>query len=314
MLIFLYGQDAYRSKEELRRMIEKNRIDNSDWFDFIRIDASDKQVEIFKELKQTADTVSMFSQKKLIIIEDVFSLNQESQDEILEFLKKKKIEDNKDITIVFWAESASPASPAGGSTNGLQKYLKSKAECKEFKPLQGAQLKKWVKDFIDKQKGSIDNLAVDKLIERVGNDLWRMSNELNKLLSHNKTICLGSVELLVRPEIDLNIFQLVDAIGYKQKTKVLFLFGQYIKSGESEYYLLSMIAYQIRNLIKVKTTKAIELLGLHPFVARKSSQQSENFTFEELKKIYHQLMIIDFESKLGKTDIIAALELFLTNL
>ncbi|HUT96122.1 MAG TPA: DNA polymerase III subunit delta [Candidatus Paceibacterota bacterium] len=307
MLIFLYGQDIYRSKEELRRMIEKNREADSDWFDFIRIDASDKQVEIFKELKQTTDTISMFSQKKLIIIEDVFSLNRESQDEILEFLKKKKIEDDKDITIIFWTSEADVK-------NNLFKYLKSKAEAGEFKPLQGAQLKKWIKDFIDKQKGLIDNSAVDKLIERVGNDLWRMSNELNKLFSHNKTIHLENVELLVRPEIDLNIFQLIDAIGHKQKTKVLSLFGQYIKSEESEYYLLSMIAYQIRNLIKVKTTKAIELLGLHPFVARKSSQQSENFTFEELKKIYHQLMIIDFESKLGKTDITTALELFLTNL
>lgn len=307
MLIFLYGQDAYRSKEELRKMIEKNRIDNSDWFDFIRIDASDKQVEIFNELKQTADTVSMFSQKKLIIIEDVFSLNQESQNEILEFLKKKKIEDDKDITIVFWASESDVK-------NNLFKYLKSKVEAGEFKPLQGVQLKKWIKDFIDKQKGSIDNSATEKLIERVGNDLWRMSNELNKLLLHNKTIRLESVELLVRPEIDLNIFQLVDAIGYKQKTKALSLFGQYIESGESEYYLLSMIAYQIRNLVKAKTAKDVDLLGLHPFVARKTKQQIENFTFEELKKIYHQLMIIDFESKLGKTNITAALELFLANL
>jgi DNA polymerase-3 subunit delta len=307
MLIFLYGQDGYRSKEELRRVIEKNRINNSDWFDFIRIDASDKQVEIFKELKQTANTISMFSQKKLVIIEDVFSLNQESQDEISEFLKKKKIEDSKDITIIFWTSEADVKSD-------LFKYLNSKAECKEFKFLQGAQLKKWIKDFVDKEKGSIDNSAAEKLTERIGNDLWRMSNELNKLLSYNKTIRLENVELLVRPEIDLNIFQLVDAIGYKQKAKVLSLFGQYIESGESEYYLLSMIAYQIRNLIKAKTAKDIELLGLHPFVVRKTKQQVENFTLEELKKIYHQLMMIDFESKLGKVDITAALELFLTNL
>lgn len=311
MLIFLYGQDVYRSKEELRKMIEDARLiggrTNNNWFDFVRIDASDKQVEIFKELEQTINTVSMFSQKKLIIIEDVFCLDQESQDEILEFLKKKRIEDSKDITIIFWTESAP-------SADGLQKYLKSKAECKEFKLLQGAQLKKWIRDFIDKRNASIDNPAIDKLIECVGNDLWRMSNELNKLLAYNRTIRQENVELLVKPEIDLNIFQIVDAIGYKQKAKASSLFNQHIKSGESEYYLLSMIAYQIRNLIKAKTAEDIELLGLHPFVVRKTKQQIENFTFEELKKIYHQLMIIDFESKLGKTDITAALELFLTNL
>lgn len=314
MLVFLYGQDTYRSKEEMRKMIEENKKSNPGWLDFIRIDASDKEIEVFKELRQTTDTVSMFSQKKLVIIEDVFSLNQESQDEILEFLKKEKIEGNKDITIIFWAEEVDikndPASPAGG----LFKYLKSKAESKEFKLLQGAQLKKWIRDSAEEQKGSIDISAIERLIEWIGNDLWRMSNEISKLLAYNKAIKLANIELLIKPEIDLNIFQIVDAIGYKNKAKTLSLFNQHIENGESEYYLLSMIAYQIRNLIKAKSVKDIALLGLHPFVARKTKQQVENFNFEELKKIYHQLMIIDFESKLGKTDITSALELFLVNL
>lgn len=299
MIIFLYGTDTYRSKEELRKMIEKNKQANADWLDFIRIGASDREVEISKELRQAIDTVSMFSSKKMVIIENVFDLNQESQEEILELFKKRKIESDKDITIIFWAEEAD---------GDLFKYLKSKAECKEYKLLKEAELKKWIKDFVVQHSGSIDNLAANKLVEWIGGDLWRMSNELNKLLAYNKTIRLENVELLIKPEIDLNIFEMVDAIGHKNKTKALQLFNQHLKDGTDEYYLLSMIVYQIRNLIKVKTTKAIELLGLNPFVVRKSSQQSEKFTFEELKKIYHRLMTIDFESKLGKTDVKIALE------
>jgi DNA polymerase III subunit delta len=305
MLIFLYGQDTFRSKEELRKMIEKNKKDNTDWVDFIRVDANDKQTEIFKELKQTTDTMSMFSSKKMMIIENVFDLNQGDQDEILEFLKKKKLEDDRNTTIIFWAEDAS---------GDLSKYLKSNAECEEFKSLEGAQLKKWIKDYVSEQKASIDNSAMEKLIEWVGNDLWRMSNELNKLVVHNPTIRSESVELLVKPEIDLNIFDLVDAIGYKNKAKALKLFNQHIEDGADGHYLLSMIVYQIRNLIKIKTAKTVESLGLHPFVVRKTSQQAEKFTFEELKKIYHHLMTIDFESKLGKCDINIALEKLIIDL
>ena len=307
MIYLVYGSDTYRSKEELRKMIEKNKNANADWFDFVRIDASNKQIEIFKELKQTVDTMSMFGSQKLIIVENIFDLNQDGQDEILGFLKKKKIENDKNITIIFWAEEVE-------AKNELFKYLKSKAECREFKSLDKPQLKKWIKDFIDKQKGSIDNSALERLVEWVGNDLWRLSNELNKLLAYNSTIRLEGIELFIKPEIDLNIFEMVDAIGYKNKSKALKLFNQHLKDGADEYYLLSMFVYQIRNLIRVKTTEAIELLGLHPFVARKTSQQAEKFTFEELKKIYYQLMTIDFESKLGKTNIKIALERFIADL
>jgi len=312
MLIFLYGEDTFRSKEELRKMIEKNKgaclpvgKANTDWLDFIRIDAGDKQVDVFKELKQTAGTVSMFSSKKMIIIDDVFDLDDDDQDKILEFLKKSKIEDDKNTTIIFWAEETS---------GDLGKYLKLKAECKEFKLLEGAQLKKWIKDFVEERKGSIDNLASDKLVDGAGNDLWRMFNELNKLLAYNPTIRPENVELFVKPEIDLKIFDLVDAIGYKNKIKALKLFNQHISEGDDVYYLSSMIVYQIRNLIKVKTAKSIASLGLHPFVARKSEQQANNFTYAELKKIYRQLMTIDFESKLGKTNIQTALELLISEL
>jgi DNA polymerase-3 subunit delta len=305
MITLLYGLDTYRSKEELRKMIKENKKANTDWADFIRIDASDKQMEILGEIKQATDTMSMFDSSKMVVVENVFDLDQDAQEEILEFLKKKKFENNKDITINFWTEAAD---------GELFKYLKSKAECKEFKLLDKSQLKKWIKDFINQQKASIDNPALEKLIEWVGNDLWRMSNELHKLFAYDPTIRLESIELLIRPEIDLNIFNLVDAIGYKNKAKALKLFNQHIEDGADEHYLLSMIVYQIRNLIRVKTAKAIELLGLHPFVARKTSQQAEKFTFETFKKIYYQLMTIDFESKLGKIDIKIALEKFITDL
>ncbi len=309
MIYFLYGEDTYRSKEELRKMVEGARLlggqTSNSWFDFIRIDASDRQTDVLKELKQTINTVSMFSEKKMMIIENVFDLDDDDQDKILEFLKKSKIENGKDTTLIFWTEEVS---------SDLGKYLKSKAECKEFKLLEGTQLKKWIKDFVEEQRGSIDNSAIDKLIGGAGNDLWRLSNELNKLLAYNLTIRPENIELFIKPEIDLKIFDLVDAIGYKNKAQALKLFNQHINEGEDEYYLLSMIAYQIRNLIKIKTVKSIASLGLHPFVARKSEQQTKNFTYQELKKIYRQLMTIDFESKLGKTNTQTALELLISGL
>jgi DNA polymerase III delta subunit len=89
--------------------------------------------------------------------------------------------------------------------------------------------------------------------------------------------------------------------------------SDYFEKGEDEIRLLGMFVYQFRNLIKVKSAP-LENLGLHPFVLRKTREQAKNFSFEELKKIYYQLLTIDFDIKLGKVNSTAALELFVAGI
>ena len=312
MLIFLYGQDTYRSREETRKIIEEYRKANSNWLDLIKIDVSDKNLEIFEDIYQSVNAVSMFSNKKLIIIENVFLPDQKTQEKILKLLEKKETEKNKDITIIFWAEEVD-------KKNKLFKFLEERAKVKEFNNLRGIQLRNWIKDFIQNQGGGIDNQALDKLIEYVGSDLWRITNEINKLISFksqapnskSQTIKGEDIELLVRPEIDLNIFEMIDALGYKNKSKALSLFKKHLEKGEDEGYLLSMFIYQIRNLIKLKSGGRLDM---HPFVIKKTRQQARNFSFEDLKKIYYQLLTIDFDIKTGRADSKVALELWVVNL
>jgi DNA polymerase-3 subunit delta len=313
MLIFLYGQDAYSSREEMRRIIaecEKACLANGwaslNWFNFVRIDAKEKEMEIFKQIRQTVNTTSMFSEKKLIILENIFFAPIETQNEILDFLKNKNLQKDSETTIVFWSEEIE-------SKNELFEFLKTTAKCQKFDPLKGTQLKNWIKNRVSENNGNIDNQAIEKLIEYAGDDLWRMFNEINKLLSHDKKISIADIELLIKPEIDLNVFEIIDAIGLKNKNRALKLMGDYFEKGEDEIRLLGMFVYQFRNLIKVKSAPN-ENLGLHPFVLRKTEAQARNFSFEELKKIYYQLLTIDFNIKLGKVNSVAALELFVTNL
>lgn len=303
MIYFLYGQDTYRSREEMRKIIEENKKTSSDWFDFTRIDAEENEAEIMEKIHQSVNTISMFNNKKLIIVENVFSLDEEIQEEIQKLLENKNIEKDQDTTIIFWSEEIKKG-------NKFSKYLIEKAETKEFKSLERTMLKNWVKDYINNRKSIIDNQALDLLIENIGGDLWKMANEIDKLINYSKKIKIEDVELLTKPEIDLNIFEMVDAVGCKNKFKAIKLFNQHLEQGDNELYLLSMFAYQIRNLIKVKSGGKLEM---SPFIARKTKQQAESFNMEELKKIYHKLMMIDFDSKIGKVDAKTALELFMVS-
>jgi len=305
MLTLLYGEDTYRSREELKKIIEAHEKASLNWFNFVRIDAKDKEAEIFELIRQTASTTSMFSEKKLIIVENISFANEDEQKNILEFLEKKNTEKDSETTIVFWDEKMDEKSE-------IFKFLKNKAKIQKFVPLKDAQLRDWIKERIVGGGGKIEGQALNRLIEYVGNDLWRMANETDKLLDYDKSIKIENVELLIKPEIDINVFNIVDALGQKNKNQAIKLIGKYFEKGEDEIRLLGMFVYQFRNLLKIKSSS--ENPGLHYFVFQKSKEQAKNFSFEELKKIYHRLMTIDLDLKLGRVEPMAALELFVTGL
>jgi DNA polymerase-3 subunit delta len=305
MLTLLYGEDTYRSREELKKIIQAHEKTSLNWFNFVKIDAKDKEAEIFELIRQSANTTSMFSEKKLIIVENISFAEEEEQKNILEFLEKKNTEKDSETTVVFWDEKLDEKSE-------LFKYFKNKAKIQKFTPFKDAQLRSWAKERITSNGGKIEGQALDRLIEYVGNDLWRMTNEINKLLDYDKTIKIENVELLIKPEIDINVFNIVDALGQKNKNQAIKLIGKYFEKGEDEIRLLGMFVYQFRNLLKIKSSA--ENPGMHYFVFQKSKEQAKNFSFEELKKIYHRLMTIDLDLKLGRVEPMAALELFVTGL
>jgi len=301
MIYFLFGQDTYRSRKKLKEIVEEYKKRHQSGLNFIKITFDEKDLDDFK---QNIKTVSMFDEKKLIVVEEVFQQPEYFQEELLNYLKKKKMDIDKNSILVFWAEEV--------KTGGLFKFLKKKAKTQEFKLLQPHKLREWIKKYIKEQKGNIDNRAVEILIEYVGSDLWRMVNEINKLISFKQQIIKAEdVEKLVKPEIDVNIFNIIDSLGQKNKKQALRLIHDYFKKGESESYLLNRFVYQFRNLIKVKSDGKLDM---HPFVIKKTLSQARNFSLDELKKIYCKLLEVDLNIKTGKMNTRTALELFVTEL
>ena len=64
----------------------------------------------------------------------------------------------------------------------------------------------------------------------------------------------------------------------------------------------------------MEKNKALSTSGLHPFVVRKTSAQSHQFTFEELKKIYQKIFKSDLDIKTGKIDPSMALDILIAEI
>lgn len=162
--------------------------------------------------------------------------------------------------------------------------------------------------------------------------MWKIRNELEKLSVYSGQLSVREVENLVRPKIEAKIFDLVDAFGEKNAKKAHQELSKLLEKDEAELYIFTMIVGQFRNILIIKdylnpNDKAqssnqaqnskfqiAKELGMHPFVAQKTSFQAKNFTLDELKKIYQKLMDFDIKIKTGEIEPRLALDLLIAEI
>ena len=311
MIYFIYGQDSYRSKRKLEEIIEGYKKVHKSGLNLTYINAKENS---FKDFYSQLKISSMFAEKKLVVLKNVFS-DAKFQEDFLE--NTKNVEDIKDIIIIY--EEEAPDQRAK-----FFKGLLKRVKCQEFNYLQPAALKKWVTQEFAKKKIKIDLEALDLLVGFVKNDLWKMANEINKLSDYRAegSVKKEDVELLVKPDAENDIFKTIDALASKNKKLAVSLLHKHLDNGDNPLYLLSMVAYQFRNLLVVKhlqsTAKPYAVIlkksGLHPFVAQKSYSLCSQFSMLELKKIYLKIFQIDSDIKTGKIEPETALDLLLSEI
>jgi len=315
MIIFLYGEDAYRSRQKLREIIEQYKKVHKAGLNLNYLDYSKGGDSIsFSDFKDNTRQASMFKEKKMYILTNIFS-NSGFREEFLE--EAKNLIKSDDIIVVYEPGKCD-------ERISLFKLLKEKAKSQKFDQLSGQKLKSWVKKEFQNNKTQIEDRVLEKLIEYVGSDLWQMHNEINKLVNfrEDKPIRAEDVSLMVRPKIETDIFKTIDAIAKKDKKQALNLLHSHIEKGDSPLYLLSMITFQFRNLLIVRDLmdkynpyeSIVRKSGLHPFVVKKTYFQAEKFSLPELKKIYQKIFQVDLDIKTGKTDAETALDLLVAEI
>lgn len=320
MIIFLYGEDDFRSRRKLTEITEQYRQKNPNSFNFYTLDFNDR--DAFDELKERVSGVSMFLEKKLFVLRNVFvdkniklkaNFAGKEQD-LLDFLKRNKLSGDKDIILTFWQTGAPTES------GSLFKELNQKTNLvQKFDKLEGKKLEEWIIKEIKFLGGEISSSAVRFLIVAVGSDLWRMEQEIIKLVNYKNSgiIELEDAKKMVRTKIDSNVFSLIDAIAVRDKKTAMELARREIEVGNNEIYLMTMVAHQLRNLVKVSSCQSqfgqssAQKLKMHPYVFKKTVSQLKNFSFGDLEKLYQKMFFFDLSMKTGRLPSRLALEMLI---
>ena len=310
MIIILYGEDTFRLRQKLIEVIKEYQTKHKTGLNLTRFKENNFD---FDKIRERIESISMFNEKKLITLENALD-DKSFSEEFLKYIKKNKLKDNPEIVIVFYQESKSVNLP----------FIRQASMFEEFKPLLGNNLINWLKKQASENKVNINPEVLRKLVAYVGNDLWQLNNELNKLGSYKaeQSIDEQDIDLLIKSKVDADIFKTLDALAKRDKKTAFRLLHEHLEQGENEIYLFSMFIYQIRVLLKLKDLiekgtpfyDLPKLSGLHPFVVKKSSEQLNNFKLEQLKNIYQYLLKIELGLKKGRLDGSAALDLLVAEI
>lgn len=311
MIIFLHGPDTFRSRRKLKQIKDKfiKEIDKSG----LNIETLDGATLETSEFEKAVSTPSFLAEKRLVIIENLISKNkgQKIQKEILETLSKNGL---KDTIIVFWEEgpngSKYKSKTSTRRSNLLLARLKKEKYAQEFNLMTENEVYHFATAEIKDRGGNIEAQALRSLTDLVGNNLWQMSSEIDKLVAFakNKPITVDDIQNLVKTKLDDDIFKLTNALGQKNKKMALKLISDQLKNGTSPIELLSKIIWQFKNLLSVKSfieengdgyasNRLTYQLGLHPFVIKKTLSQVRSHDLSDLKKNYQHLLKIDYKLK-----------------
>ncbi|RJQ14320.1 DNA polymerase III subunit delta [Candidatus Parcubacteria bacterium] len=323
MIFFVWGTDSYLIREQLNHWVGQYKAKNPSGFSVSRFDQKNFEPD---EFRLRVSAVSMFGEKKLIIFSDVLN-KKDFTDKIFEMLRRSTaVEKTNEEVFVIFSEYTEPTGDKREDTKKREIFvkedhvaflLKKAYKSVEVEPLLGARLQNWILKEFTNRSVKADQGVIKFMTENLPNDLWFLSQEIEKLSLYSSKITLGILAEITPEHVSPDIFRTIDALASRDKRLALKLLHQHLQKGDQAMQLLTMLVFQFRNIYLIKKyseskTAIPKNLGMHPFVQQKAKNQGKNFSLSELEKIYQKLFETDLAIKTGQLEPETALDLFVT--
>lgn len=293
-----FGEDTYSILHELKRWQDSFNEKHGGELNMSVLEG--KKIE-FAEFQSNVESVPFLSEKRLVIVKNfIKSGNSDTQKKIA-----KLLEDGiSDFCIILFIETEGV-----DKRTAIYKKLNKVGNLKEFKLLIGPDLTKWILNKSQEVGLNIDTTMATYLWQIAGQNLWTISNEIQKLKLYlkDKPVDRNAIHQLVHPNLSTSIFKLTDSLAAKHSKDVIETFHILLESGEDLMKVFFMLVRHFRILIQVKDLKnqglqrqaIISKLKQHPFVIGNMEKQANNFSIDDLIDIYGNFLKIDIRIKTG---------------
>lgn len=319
-----HGEDDYTIRAEVQKMRQKMDDD-------LNISEFDGTKTPVVQILSAAQSIPFLGDKRLVIVEGLLSYlsrkgaSQASKNDLARLVEALPKLPEFTRLIFVEMQSLSAKHPVLQIVNE-----DPSGYAKDFSAPKNPTL--WIKKAAESYGVEIDNAAVQALTTLLTRDkkinLRETDNEIIKLAAYvgeGGIITEKTVHLLTTYVSETNIFEMVDALAQRDGKTALTLAHQLLDDGKQNdpLSLFGMIIRQFRLLIQAREVlddhgtinDLPEIIGVHPFVAKKLVSQARQFpTIHELEEIYQFLLKIDVDIKTGRILPHLGLDLFISTI
>ncbi len=236
----LYG-DPSLVREFLEKLKKEALKGGSESFNYHSWSATSMDAE---EVLQTALTMPVFGGKRLIVVKDCHQMKEKDRALFADYVTEPSVESC--LVLVYGEESPS-------ARDRLFGVSKKKGFVKELKSPTGRRLSDWIVRYVREEGKEITPQAVETLVEMRGDSLGELKAELDKLILYkgeDKRIDRADVEDTVLQAEEVNIFELTDAIGRKDRRAAMKAFS--LLKDEEPLKVLGTLAWYVRLLVRCR--------------------------------------------------------------
>jgi DNA polymerase-3 subunit delta len=306
MVIFLYGKDTFRSRTQLKKMIEKFRADRDPaGYNVVQIDAG-LEKDAGKIMSQIL-AAPFLAERRFVAIESLLSSKHtELQKTLLERIQAKNLPESN--VIVFWEGTDAFKTK---DSKALFDCLEKEKYVQVFDELVGAKAVGYISTEIQEGGGKATPQAVQYIAAHAGSDSWYLHSLIDQLIAYKLDqgeIEVSDVQIFLDEKVDDNIFNLVDGILSGQSKKVFTMIQEQYRIGQDVQYIFAMLVRQCRILLELRdlyehaelnSDQLAKKLSLHPFVVKKSLPMVKQHSLASLQSLYRYLLEFDIETKTG---------------
>ena len=305
-LFLLIGEDKKSIDFSLFNILKKIDYDDNNKIIY------DMNENTFADVLEEVSMVSMFSSVKVIIVNN-FIIDDLSDNE-LEYLDKFVKSKNNDVYLILITDKVD-------TRKKNYRLFKDEFMISDISKFDSNNIYNFVRDKIKENGYKIDNMNIEYLLSKIGNDINNINNELDKLFIYkidNKNISREDIDLLVFDNIDNVMYEFTNAILDNDINKIKIMYDKFMIDNVGIDYLISSIAGSFRTslIIKLLYNKNMsnldiaKVIGKKEFFVKKSLERLYYYSVNDLKSYINKLALIDRNFKSGK-DNIGSFELFL---
>ena len=209
--------------------------------------------------------------------------------------------------------------------NPFLKRLQPVAQIQRMNPPTGEALARWLKSVVQQKGAGISPTAISLITDLVGNDLWTLDQELEKLCLYatGRNIEEGDVREMVSQVREANIFNAVDAMIEGRPRVASRLLHQLRQDGRDASNIIGMVGRQLRFLALARdltdhgvTQREMgSRLGItSQYALRKTVEQARQHSSQDINWRFQRLLDADLAIKRGRLEPDLALELLVADL